>query len=137
MTVKNIEKNGNKATVVVEIDKDLMEKGINAAYLKARKNIQLPGFRKGKAPRKMIEKMYGPYVFVEDGLEEIFPEIYEGAIASQDFKAIGRPALDNMDISEDGIEFRLVAADRLQFVPWKVMEYARAAVLIWLQLFLL
>ena len=103
MTVKNIEKNGNKATVVVEIDKDLMEKGINAAYLKARKNIQLPGFRKGKAPRKMIEKMYGPYVFVEDGLEEIFPEIYEGAIASQDFKAIGRPALDNMDISEDGI----------------------------------
>ena len=103
MTIKNIEKNGNKATVVVEIDKDLMEKGINAAYLKARKNIQLPGFRKGKAPRKMIEKMYGPYVFVEDGLEEIFPEIYNFAIASQDFKAIGRPALDNMDISEEGI----------------------------------
>ena len=103
MTIKNIEKNGNKATVVVEIDKDLMEKGINAAYLKARKQIQLPGFRKGKAPRKMIEKMYGPYVFVEDGLEEIFAEIYEGAIASQDFKAIGRPSLENMDIAEDGI----------------------------------
>ena len=78
MTIKNIEKNGNKATVVVEIDKELMEKGANAAYLKARKQIQLPGFRKGKAPRKMIEKMYGSYVFYEDGLEEIFPEIYEG-----------------------------------------------------------
>ena len=103
MNVKSIEKNGNKATVVVEIDKDLMEKGVNAAYLKARKQIQLPGFRKGKAPRKMIEKMYGSYVFYEDGLEEIFPEIYEGAIASQEFKAIGRPTLDNMDISEDGI----------------------------------
>ena len=103
MTIKNIEKNGNKATVVVEIDKELMEKGINAAYLKARKQIQLPGFRKGKAPRKMIEKMYGPYVFVEDGLEEIFPEIYDFAIAAQDFKAIGRPSLENMDISEDGI----------------------------------
>ena len=103
MTIKNIEKNGNKATVVVEIDKELMEKGINAAYLKARKQIQLPGFRKGKAPRKMIEKMYGPYVFVEDGLEEIFPENYDFAIASQDFKAIGRPSLENMDISEDGI----------------------------------
>ena len=103
MTIKNIEKNGNKATVVVEIDKDLMEKGANAAYLKARKQIQLPGFRKGKAPRKMIEKMYGPYVFVEDGLEEIFPEIYDFAIANQEFKAIGRPSLDNMDISEDGI----------------------------------
>ena len=103
MTIKNIEKNGNKATVVVEIDKELMEKGVNAAYLKARKQIALPGFRKGKAPRKMIEKMYGSYVFYEDGLEEIFPEIYEGAIASQDLKAIGRPSLENMDISEDGI----------------------------------
>ena len=103
MNVKSIEKNGNKATVVVEIDKDLMEKGVNAAYLKARKQIQLPGFRKGKAPRKMIEKMYGSYVFYEDGLEEIFPEIYDAAIASQEFKAIGRPTLDNMDISEEGI----------------------------------
>ena len=103
MTIKSIEKNGNKATVVVEIDKELMEKGVNAAYLKARKQIQLPGFRKGKAPRKMIEKMYGAYVFYEDGLEEIFPEIYEGAIASQDLKAIGRPSLENMDISEEGI----------------------------------
>ena len=103
MIIKNIEKNGNKATVVVEIDKDLMEKGVNAAYLKARKQIQIPGFRKGKAPRKMIEKMYGSYVFFEDGLEEIFVEIYDFAIASQDFKAIGRPTLDNMDIAEDGI----------------------------------
>ncbi len=103
MDIKNIEKNGNKATVVVEIDRDLMEKGANAAYLKARKQIQLPGFRKGKAPRKMIEKMYGPYVFIEDGLEEIFPEIYQNAIANQEFKAIGRPSLDNMDISEDGL----------------------------------
>ena len=103
MTIKNIERNGNKATVVVEIDKELMEKGVNAAYLKARKQIALPGFRKGKAPRKMIEKMYGSYVFYEDGLEEIFPEIYDGAIANQEFKAIGRPSLDNMDISEDGI----------------------------------
>ena len=103
MTIKNVEKNGNKATVVVEIDKELMEKGVNAAYLKARKQIQIPGFRKGKAPRKMIEKMYGSYVFYEDGLEEIFVEIYDFAIASQEFKAIGRPSLENMDIAEDGI----------------------------------
>ena len=103
MNVKSIEKNGNKATVVVEIDKELMEKGVNAAYLKARKQIAIPGFRKGKAPRKMIEKMYGSYVFYEDGLEEIFPEIYDGAIANQEFKAIGRPSLENMDISEEGI----------------------------------
>jgi len=101
MNVKSIEKNGNQATVVVEIDKELMEKGVNAAYLKARKQIQIPGFRKGKAPRKMIEAMYGAHVFYEDGLEEIFPEVYDFAIASQDFKAIGRPTLADMNIAED------------------------------------
>ena len=103
MNIKNIEKNGNEVTVVVEIDKELMESGVNKAYMKARKNIMIPGFRKGKAPRKMIESMYGAHVFYEDGLEEIFPEIYEFAIASQDFKAIGRPSLTNMDISDDNI----------------------------------
>ena len=103
MNVKSIEKNGNQATVVVEIDKELMESGVQKAYLKARKNIMLPGFRKGKAPRKMIEAMYGAHVFYEDGLEEIFPEIYKFAIADQDFKAIGRPSLTDMQISDDNI----------------------------------
>ena len=103
MNIKNVEKNGNQATVVVEIDKELMESGVNKAYMKARKNIMIPGFRKGKAPRKMIEAMYGAHVFYEDGLEEIFPEIYEFAIASQDFRAVGRPSLTDMQISEDHI----------------------------------
>ena len=103
MNVKNIEKKGNEATIVVEIDKELMETGANKAYMKPRKNIMIPGFRKGKAPRKMIESMYGAHVFYEDGLEEIFPEIYEFAIVGQDIKAIGRPNLTDMDISEDGI----------------------------------
>ena len=103
MNVKNIEKNGNQATITVEIDKELMEKGVNAAYLKARKQIMIPGFRKGKAPRKMIESMYGAHVFYEDGLEEIFPEVYDFAIAKQDFKAIGRPSLTDMDINEENI----------------------------------
>ena len=104
MTVKSVERKGNQATVVVEIDKELMESGVNKAYLKARKSIMIPGFRKGKAPRKMIEAMYGAHVFYEDGLEEIFPEIYQFAIAGQEgFKAIGRPSLTDMDISEENI----------------------------------
>ena len=103
MNVKSIEKKGNEATIVVEIDKELMEKGVNAAYLKARKNIQIPGFRRGKAPRKMIEAMYGAHVFYEDGLEEIFPEVYEEAVIKQDIQAIGRPSLTDMDISAEGI----------------------------------
>ena len=103
MNVKSVERNGNQATVIVEIDKELMESGVNKAYLKARKNIMIPGFRKGKAPRKMIEAMYGAHVFYEDGLEEIFPEIYDFAIAKQEFKAVGRPSLADMQISEDHI----------------------------------
>ena len=102
MNVKNIEKNGNQATIVVEIDKELMETGANKAYLKARKSIALPGFRKGKAPRKMIEAMYGAHVFYEDGLEEIFPEVYEEAVVKQDLKAVGRPSLTDMNIADDG-----------------------------------
>ena len=103
MNVKNIERNGNVTTITVEIDKDLMEKGVNAAYLKARKNIQIPGFRKGKAPRKVIESMYGIHVFYEDGLEEIFPEVYEEAVVKQGIRAIGRPSLEDLQISEENI----------------------------------
>ncbi len=103
MNVKSIERNGNVATIVVEIDKELMESGVNKAYLKARKQIMIPGFRKGKAPRKMIESMYGAHVFYEDGLEEIFPEVYQFAVVEQDVKAIGRPSLTDMDINEENI----------------------------------
>ena len=102
MNVKNIERNGNEATIVVEIDKQMMETGVNKAYLKARKNIMIPGFRKGKAPRKMIESMYGAHVFYEDGLEEIFPEVYQFAVVDQNVNAIGRPSLTDMNIEEDG-----------------------------------
>ena len=111
MNVKNIERSGNQATITVEIDKELMEKGVNAAYMKARKNIQIPGFRKGKAPRKMIESLYGAHVFYEDGLEEIFPEVYEEAVVKQDLKAIGRPSLTDMNISEDGIVTITISTD--------------------------
>ena len=103
MNVKSIERKGNETTIVVEIDKELMESGVNKAYLKARKQIMIPGFRKGKAPRKMIEAMYGAHVFYEDGLEEIFPEVYKAAVLDQDIKAIGRPSLTDMQISEDNI----------------------------------
>ena len=131
MNVKNIEKNGNQATVVVEIDKELMEKGVNAAYLKARKQIQIPGFRKGKAPRKMIEAMYGAHVFYEDGLEEIFPEVYDFAIGAQDFKAIGRPTLADMNISDDGIVTLTLTTDiypEVTLGQYKGLEVEKMAV---------
>ena len=131
MNVKNIEKNGNQTTVTVEIDKELMEKGVNAAYMKARKQIQLPGFRKGKAPRKMIEAMYGAHVFYEDGLEEIFPEVYEEAIVKQDIKAVGRPSLTDMNISDDGIVTITISTDvypEVTLGDYKGLEIEKAEV---------
>ena len=131
MNVKNIERNGNQATITVEIDKELMEKGVNAAYMKARKQIMIPGFRKGKAPRKMIEAMYGAHVFYEDGLEEIFPEIYQFAIASQDLKAIGRPSLTDMQISEENIVTLVLTTDvypEVTLGEYKGLEVEKAPV---------
>ena len=103
MIIKSTEKTANKATIVVEIESELMNKGAEVAYKKQRKNIRVPGFRPGKAPRKFIEKMYGEFVFFEDAIEEIFPEVYDFAIGGNtEFKAVGRPSLENMDIAEDG-----------------------------------
>jgi len=129
MNVKSVERNGNQATVVVEIDKELMESGVNKAYMKARKNIMIPGFRKGKAPRKMIEAMYGAHVFYEDGLEEIFPQVYDFAIASQDFKAIGRPSLTDMDINEENIVTLTLTTDvypEVELGQYKGLEVEKA-----------
>ena len=131
MNVKSIEKKGNQATIVVEIDKELMEKGVNAAYLKQRKQIMIPGFRRGKAPRKMIEAMYGAHVFYEDGLEEIFPEVYKFAVVDQDLKAIGRPSLTDMDISEDHIVTLTLTTDTYPEVTlgeYKDIEVEKPAV---------
>ena len=133
MNVKNIEKNGNQATITVEIDKELMESGVNKAYMKARKNIQIPGFRKGKAPRKMIESLYGAHVFYEDGLEEIFPEVYEEAVVKQDVKAIGRPSLTDMDISDDGVVTITITTDvypEVTLGDYKGLEVVKAEVVV-------
>ena len=129
MNVKSIERNGNQATITVEIDKELMESGVQKAYLKARKNIMIPGFRKGKAPRKMIEAMYGAHVFFEDGLEEIFPEVYDAAVTKQDVKAVGRPSLTDMQISDDNVVTIVLTTDvypEVALGEYKGMEVEKA-----------
>ena len=102
MNVKSVEKENGKAKVVVEIDKPEFEQALNKAYAKCRKDIMLPGFRKGKAPRKMVESMYGATVFYEDAVNEIFPEIYTTAIVDQQLKAVGSPSVSNMDTPDEG-----------------------------------
>ena len=102
MNVKSVEKENGKAKVVVEIDKPEFEQALNKAYAKCRKDIMLPGFRKGKAPRKMVASMYGATLFYEYAVNEIFPEIYTTAIVDQQLKAVGSPSVSNMDTPDEG-----------------------------------
>ena len=131
MIIKSTEKTNNKATIVVEIESELMNKGAEVAYKKQRKNIRVPGFRPGKAPRKFIEKMYGEFVFFEDAIEEIFPEVYDFAIGGNtEFKAVGRPSLENMDIAEDGTTTLTLSTEVYPDVTlgeYKGIEVAKAA----------
>lgn len=101
MNVKNIEKEAVRAKVTVEITRAELEPAINKVYLKVRKDISMPGFRKGKAPRMVIEAAYGKHVFFEDAIEEMFSDIYKECVLSQDIKPVGRPSVSKLDIADD------------------------------------
>lgn len=111
MNVKSIEKEKSSAKIVVEVEKELFETGLNKAYLKMRNKIMLPGFRKGHAPRKMIESMYGKEVFYEDAINEIFPDVYKEAVLGQEIKAVGMPSVADMDVAEDGTLTLTISTD--------------------------
>ena len=76
--VENLEKSMAKLTI--EVAADEFEAALNKAYQKSKNKINLPGFRKGKAPRAMIEKMYGTGVFYEDAANELIPDAYSKAL---------------------------------------------------------
>lgn len=101
MNVKSVEKEAARAKVTVEIARAELEPALNKVYLKVRRDITMPGFRKGKAPRMVIEAAYGKHVFYEDAIEEMFPEIYKECVLSQEIKPVGRPSVSAMNIEED------------------------------------
>ncbi|MCL2350634.1 MAG: trigger factor [Defluviitaleaceae bacterium] len=92
----------NMAKVTLNIDGATFEKAVQAAYLKNRGKISLPGFRKGKVPRKMIEVQYGKNFFYEDALDMIFPEHYEKALDEHKLDVVSRPSMDSLDEQDDG-----------------------------------
>ena len=101
MTVKSCERNENStAKLVMEIDKETFEQNIDKAYRQAKSKIYVPGFRKGKAPRKIIEGMYGASVFYEDAINLLFPEAFKEAIEAENLDAIGNPSVSAMDVKE-------------------------------------
>ena len=92
LQVEKLEKNMAKLTI--EVSAEELEKAIQGAYQKNKNKISIPGFRKGKAPRKMIEQMYGKEVFYEDAANALIPEAYEKAVAECDEEIVSSPQID-------------------------------------------
>lgn len=111
MNVKSVEKEATRASVTVELTREELEPALNRAYLKYRKDIMIPGFRKGHAPRMVIEAAYGKHVFFEDAVEDMFPDIYRDAVLTQDIRPVGRPSVSKMDIADDGAVTLTIVTD--------------------------
>ena len=102
MILKNVEeKENNTAAFVVESDAAEFEKAVNDAYRKNRSSISIPGFRKGKAPRAVIEGMYGPEVFYQDAMDELAPAAYEFGLKESGLKTVGAPSISDVNITDD------------------------------------
>ena len=86
----------------ISVDHETFEAAINRAYKKQVGKFNVPGFRKGKAPRSIIEKMYGKGFFYEDAINDVLPEAYESAIKEAELDAVGRPEFDIKNIDENG-----------------------------------
>ena len=110
-TVENLEKNMAKITITVSAED--FENAMVKSYNKNKKNISLHGFRKGKAPRKMIEKMYGPEIFYEDAANFVIPDAYEAAAKESGLDIVARPEIDVVEIGE-GKEFVFTATVALK-----------------------
>jgi trigger factor len=98
LQVEKLEKNMAKLTI--EASAEEFEKALQKAYLKNKNKINIQGFRKGKAPRAIIEKMYGPSIFYEDAANEIIPESYEKAANESGLDIVSRPEIDVVQIEK-------------------------------------
>ena len=108
MSVKNCEKaEKSQVALTIEVGAAEFEAAIEKAYQKMRKNIRVQGFRPGKAPRKMIERMYGAEVFFEEAINIAFPEAYDAAIQEQELKVVGYPKVEMVDeATHEGFTFK-------------------------------
>ncbi len=88
----------NKAKLTITVPAEQFDEATQKAYLKMRGRVNVPGFRKGKAPRKLIESMYGEMVFYDEAFEIIFPEAYEQAVLESKIQPVDRPSVDIEEI---------------------------------------
>lgn len=103
MNVKSVEKSENStAKVVLEVEKATFQAALDKAYRKVKNDIYIPGFRKGKAPRKIVEGMYGASVFYEDGINLLFPEIWPEVTKTEELNVVGNPSIADLNVDENG-----------------------------------
>ncbi len=113
MKVTSVEKK-EKSTVelTIQVEADVFEAAIQKVYLKNRGRINVPGFRKGKAPRKIIEGMYGSGVFYEDAINECYPAAYEQAVKEQGLDDVGYPKMEIVEAGKEGFTFKALVSVR-------------------------
>lgn len=113
MKVTSVEKK-EKSTVelTIQVEAEAFEAAIQKVYLKTRGRINVPGFRKGKAPRKIIEGMYGSGVFYEDAINEVYPAAYEEAVKEQGLDDVGYPKMEIVEAGKEGFTFKALVSVR-------------------------
>lgn len=111
MNVKEVKKL-EKSTVemIVEVKGEEFKKAVDAAFKKNLSKITVPGFRKGKAPRKLVESLYGEGVFFEDAVNALYPEAYENAVKESDLKVVAQPEIEITEVDAEGFTFKAVVA---------------------------
>ncbi len=121
---------GEKSTVKIEfsVDKEVFDKAVEKVYRKQVKKINVPGFRPGKAPRAMIEKMYGSGVFYEDAINDLIPENYTAACKEAGIDPVGQPEIDIVSIDENGLVLSAIVPVKpeCKLEGYKGLEIAKA-----------
>lgn len=103
MNVNSVEKQGNStAKIVLTVEKDQFQTALDKAYRKVKNDIYIPGFRRGKAPRRIVEGMYGASMFYEDAINLMFPDIWAEAVKESDLNVVGSPSVSDLNVGENG-----------------------------------
>ena len=129
MSVKNCEKlEKSMVALTVEVGAADFEAAVEKAYKKQRGQIRVPGFRPGKAPRKMIEAMFGAQVFYEEAVNIALPVAYEEAVKEQDLQVVGYPQVELLDVGKEGFSFKATVAvfPEMTLGQYKGLEAPRA-----------
>jgi len=107
MNIKSNEKKENSTfELVIEVGAAEFQAAIDKVYNRQKNRINIPGFRKGKAPRKIVEKMYGAEIFFEDAISLAYPDAYEAALKETEIKPVAYPQLEVLDVSAEGFTFK-------------------------------